>query len=247
MAWDPYKKARESMALAQEYLEKSQVYEKQIPSRTWHVSGRPSTNEYWHRITWTPGMLALSGDIGSMVVEHYSFDSWQSAIGWVRGASFDYFMEKTRIGRSEIDVEATVEGLIEDAERWLADSVDGVNGVAARAEAADLSGFRILDKIAVNFYDLTKPHARKSLIAELRDRLRHGDIGGHEVADAVEDSEDLICTYPDLFRCQLRYTAFKRWAEQVFALELSTGVETAAEIAPEDVQGNMQEEQAPAP
>ena len=66
----------------------------------------------WFRVTWGPGFLVLTGDIGSMVVTHYSaaIELWD-AIHWLHQADCDYLMGKTD-RRQEFDAESTAREIV---------------------------------------------------------------------------------------------------------------------------------------
>lgn len=76
---------------------------------TWRCR-RPGDSHYAYRVTWCPHNLVVTGDIGEIVVTHYSFeDPWQAA-AWINGANFDYFMGKSNVDK-QYDAEETAEGI----------------------------------------------------------------------------------------------------------------------------------------
>lgn len=81
------------------------------PGRSWRM-GKPKTGAYSFRVTWTPGVLIVSGDIGSAVYQVWpSFGTLWSAIDLVSNASFDYLAGKSGV-QKEFDRDETVSSLI---------------------------------------------------------------------------------------------------------------------------------------
>jgi hypothetical protein len=99
---------RKDAAIAKEF-ESHEVQE--VISRTWTFS-RPDSWIMGCKITWTPGLLHLGGDIGELTVTHHHAlrDLW-SGIAWIAGADFEYLMEKTDAER-QFDRDATVAQIV---------------------------------------------------------------------------------------------------------------------------------------
>ncbi len=84
------------------------------PGYSWRM-GKPNTGAYSFRVTWAPGSLTVTGDIGSAVYEVWpSFGTPWSAIDLVSQASFDYLCGKSGV-REEFDRDSTVEHLLQSA------------------------------------------------------------------------------------------------------------------------------------
>ena len=104
-----------------------------------HLFKSPGRQEYWFRVTWLPGQLLLTGDLGCLSVTHYhALPSFEDAVKWMRGACFEYMMEKTGVQRS-YDRDATLaavnEMTREDAD--LAQSIAEYAADFANEEFAD--------------------------------------------------------------------------------------------------------------
>lgn len=81
------------------------------PSRSWRL-GKPGTGFYAFRVTWAPGVLTVSGDVGSAVYEIWpAFQTAAGAASLVAMADFDYLAEKSG-AKKEFDRDATVKDLI---------------------------------------------------------------------------------------------------------------------------------------
>ena len=84
------------------------------PGHSWRM-GRPKTGIYSFRVTWSPGVLVVSGDVGSAVYQLWpSFGTLWGAIDLVDQAGFDYLAGKSGV-REEFDRDATVSSLIKYA------------------------------------------------------------------------------------------------------------------------------------
>lgn len=84
------------------------------PSRSWRLA-KPGTGFYAFRVTWAPGMLAISGDIGTCVYEVWpAFQTVNGAVSLVSEAHFDYLAGKSQT-KQEVDQEATVQHLLQVA------------------------------------------------------------------------------------------------------------------------------------
>lgn len=88
------------------------------PARSWRVR-KPGTGCYAFRITWTPGSIAVSGDIGRAVYELWpSFDTVEGAVKLINQAGFHYLTSKAGF-KDEFDRDETVQSLLESAYRDL--------------------------------------------------------------------------------------------------------------------------------
>lgn len=84
--------------------------------RSWKIK-KPDTWAYSYTVTWTPGHLTISGDIGECAFTHWAAmrDSWEQARDWVRESDIDYLLGKSN-ARREYNYEASVRQLIEIAD-----------------------------------------------------------------------------------------------------------------------------------
>lgn len=84
----------------------------------------PSWNNAFS-LTWTPGALMLTGDVGELSIVHeYGLASFEEGIRWVAAADFDYLMEKTNV-KKVYDPEETYEFLLDEANRPVIDYILG--------------------------------------------------------------------------------------------------------------------------
>lgn len=170
------------------------------PGYSWRFK-RPNSSTYYFRVTWAPGVLVCSGDIGELVVRHYSFDDPWSAAAWVNGANFDYFMEKTP-ERKIFDPEATAEHLIADAYRRMRDMGlrDGVGVV--------MEGIVDFNCTIDDAYDRD---VRKEACRHLKICAECREFDERNAYDICHDGEMILYDYPSS-EYGHRYIAFKKWA-----------------------------------
>lgn len=82
--------------------------------RSWRM-GKPGHGAYAFRVTWGPGVLTISGDVGRAVYEVWpGLATIWDAVEFVERADFDYLCEKSGFTK-EFDRDATVSHLIEMA------------------------------------------------------------------------------------------------------------------------------------
>ncbi len=87
-------------------------------SKSWLMQN-PETQGYWFRVTWCPGSLLLSGDVGEILLTHYhAMPTWEEAVEWVNNACHGYLMQKSNKER-EFDEEETVKQIILMANEYL--------------------------------------------------------------------------------------------------------------------------------
>lgn len=96
------------------------------PGYSW-MFRTPGKTSYWFRVTWAPGIVTVSGDIGDITYRGGSSDLWDT-IEWVAGGDYCYLTGKTK-AKKEFDAKATEEELIrianheaiEVAREWWSD------------------------------------------------------------------------------------------------------------------------------
>lgn len=77
------------------------------------------TSVYAFSLTWTPGALLLSGDVGELTLSHgYSLANFDEGIRWAAEADFDYLMGKSGVEKV-YDPEKTFMQLLHDANEPL--------------------------------------------------------------------------------------------------------------------------------
>jgi len=85
------------------------------PGYSWRV-GRARTGSYAFRVTWAPGVLMVSGDLGHATFSVWpSFDNPWRAAKFVLGCDFDYLMGKSNLKR-EFDRDRTVRAVLRCAD-----------------------------------------------------------------------------------------------------------------------------------
>lgn len=170
---------------------------------TWRCA-RPGTFTYGFRVTWAPGALMISGDIGDLIVRHYSFSDPWAAAAWVNGAEWDYFMEKAA-AEKEYERDETAEFIVERAYQQMR---DGWRGGLDMME-------RIVDRFGLTFAigDHNTVAGRKYACREM---LASG-VDEHVAYDITDDPESLICRYPHRYR--VMYEAARWWAAAMWESE----------------------------
>lgn len=169
---------------------------------TWRCN-RPGTGTYGFRITFAPYSLMISGDIGDLIVNHYSFTDPWAAAAWVNGANWDYFMEKAAASK-EYDRDATAELIVEQAYRQMR---DGWRGGMATME-------RLVDQFGASWEgDHETPAGRKYACREMLGR----GVDADDAYTITEDSESLLHRYPE--RHRICYEAARWWATRMWETE----------------------------
>lgn len=94
---------------------------KEPPSKSWRVGPPDGSSVYAFTVTWTPGVLALAGDLGELTLIHYNaMPTWQQAVQWADGAGVDYLLEKSN-AKHEFDREGSITSLIhiaDEDQKW---------------------------------------------------------------------------------------------------------------------------------
>jgi hypothetical protein len=79
---------------------------------------------YSFTLTWAPGVLTVSGDIGEIVITHGDLMSFDEGIKWAAASDYDYLMGKSNL-KKEYDPDKTFKSLVEDANRELISYIQG--------------------------------------------------------------------------------------------------------------------------
>lgn len=172
---------------------------------TWSCR-KPGDSAYAYRVTWCPYNLIVTGDIGEIVITHYSFTDPWAAAAWINGADFDYCMSKSNVQKT-YSPEATVQGIIEDI--YAARREDDWSNERAR---------RLLDAVADLgcIYSVEVEHTpawRKSILRQLRDV----SLPEHEAYEITGDAEAISYRYPE--RAHWHHEALRLWAEWMWVNE----------------------------
>lgn len=164
------------------------------PSRSWRL-GKPGTSCYAFRITWAPGTLAVSGDVGSAVYEVWpAFNTLDGAIDLVSSAGFDYLAAKSG-AKKEFDRDETVAHLIRNA---YADLRNGYRDSFFKHVCDEYGG------------DPDDRMDRKEAVREFRD---DADLTAERIYSITGDFEAPIYTMPSDARWA--FEAVKLWAKMV--------------------------------
>ena len=103
----------EHIARASEWIARHEMRDR--PSRSFWFSEPEKGSIYAFALTWTPGTMILSGDLGELVLTHYqAMPTLDSAVAWAAHADADYLLGKSN-RKQVINREATIEGIIEGA------------------------------------------------------------------------------------------------------------------------------------
>ena len=82
-------------------------------------------SNYAFSVTWTPGSLAIAGDLGTFNVTHYqAMRTLESTLEWLDGIEFTYLMEKSS-AKQEFSVEATLDYIVKAANEAAIEMLDG--------------------------------------------------------------------------------------------------------------------------
>lgn len=146
------------------------------------------TGTYAYTLTWTPGQLVLTGDIGELTLTHYhAMDTFENMLAWAKGSDFDYLLGKSD-KRRKFDADKTARQIwgdvieplwdhwlgnartYQDPYRWERRLSGGING--------ELRGWRkctVGDTVEFDYED---------------EEQKQGDRPGHETALEFERGHD---------------------------------------------------------
>lgn len=105
-----------------------------VPQKTTESLRVSRSSAYSFEITWRPGHILLTGDLGELtLVQKFAMPTFKEALEWVVKADFDYLMGKTCV-KKEYDPEATYEYLIQTANREAVDHLLGHSDWSAKEQ-----------------------------------------------------------------------------------------------------------------
>lgn len=85
------------------------------PSRSFRFFEPGKGSIYAYCLTWAPGSMTLSGDLGEMVLIHYqAMPTFEEAVNWAATGDLDYLLSKSN-RRKVVHRERTIQGVIEAA------------------------------------------------------------------------------------------------------------------------------------
>lgn len=134
---------------------------KEPESKSWLIR-KPVEQQYWFKVTWTPGAIHIMGDVGELTVVHYqAMKTWREAVEWMDGTCFEYVMGKTNV-KKEFDIEETTKFIIERADDDLESYSDNDLWVKVAAYIGwnfdpDNSD-KLKEYLAANQHELFQPH-----------------------------------------------------------------------------------------
>jgi hypothetical protein len=90
---------------------------KYVPQKTKESSLVSRSSFYSFEITWRPGHIILTGDLGELtLVQKFAMPTFKEAMEWVVDADYEYLMSKTGVKKT-YDADATYKYLIHSANR----------------------------------------------------------------------------------------------------------------------------------
>lgn len=105
----------------QEYASHQMSGGKCVSKRFRRADGR---SHYHFNITWVPGTVSLSGDVGELSLVHYAaLKDFRAGMEWIAGGAYDYLMGKAAGRHREYDREGTVDFLVELANGEIIDAI----------------------------------------------------------------------------------------------------------------------------
>lgn len=88
---------------------------------------------YAFNLTWVPGTVSLSGDVGEISIVHYhALRTFREGMDWLANADYDYLMGKASPREEVFDFDQTVRTILEIANSELRDAL-----LARRSEVRD--------------------------------------------------------------------------------------------------------------
>lgn len=79
---------------------------------------------YAFTVTWVPGTVSLSGDLGELSIVHYhALRTFRDGMEWMAGADYDYLMGKASPRDEVFDQEGSVRFVVEMANSYLRDAL----------------------------------------------------------------------------------------------------------------------------
>lgn len=158
--------------------------------------GKPNTTNYGFFVTWRPGTLALSGDLGNITATHYqALMTLESTIEWMADAEFYYFMEKTGVDRV-YDLGATVQDF-----KDFADEDAGWE----RARGDQSLWQRLMVHCSVTTHD--------DCLKRLKEATEHHYQAAMLAQDMEIDDYTGATKYAD--QCRWQWLALRHWAKEM--------------------------------
>lgn len=161
--------------------------------RSWRVQ-KPGTWIYGFDVTWFPGCIFLSGDLGELTLAyHQAMHTFDDTVPWIAGSHCDYLLEKSS-AKQEYDPERTIRALLDLAEEYMRDW-------------DDQQFWEACSKLAYCSCDDTPEGIKQYL---LKNALNFSE---QDIYEATGGSELLYYSWPQRSKNQI--AALQRWAELV--------------------------------
>lgn len=158
-------------------------------SSSWLVRD-PAKGYYWFRVTWIPGVLLLSGDIGELVLTHsQALKDLDYGIRWLAGSNCIYLLQKSSC-KQEFNYQATIESLVRYAKETGEDT--------QWEQLYELAG--------------CDSHVARDNVHEALQHME-SEVFEHDIYEATQDAECLVYLYPEHAKFQIQALQF--WAKAV--------------------------------
>lgn len=97
------------------YFEEHALYPSDSKTFLFSASGGARTHR-WFNLTWAPGTLTLTGDVGEMTITHYNaLAEFEEGIAWAANSDYDYLLGKAGVTPDVLHHERTIDYLLETA------------------------------------------------------------------------------------------------------------------------------------
>lgn len=183
------------------------------PGMSWRLA-RLGTGTYSFRITWTPGAVTVTGDLGSTTYEAWpSFSTLWGAVELISSAHYDYLFGKSG-AKTVFDPEATVQHAVEFADSYMRDFGDFQ--FWERIVAACLFGSFYRHPVTGERTWLENPRSGAVQMRALAE-LRREDLTPDRIYDILGDPE--MISYAPTPETRWHYEAVTLWARTMLMQE----------------------------
>jgi hypothetical protein len=111
-----------------------------VPLKRKEITRFSPSSTFAFTLTWAPGVLSLSGDVGELSIVHYStLDTFEDGIRWTLKADYDYLMGKSGV-QKVYDPQATYESILKDANRNVITALMGEHVFNRKLQRYVMSG-----------------------------------------------------------------------------------------------------------
>jgi hypothetical protein len=166
------------------------------PSKSWMVRGKDIHNHFV--VTWTPGSVFVSGDLGGSAYGCHGFATLEETLAIISHGDFEYLTSKST-HELKYNAYATAKSIVRNAYDQFR---QGDPSIMERI--VDLVGDRI-----------DCPDARKEACRSLLTNARADDLSEDEAYELVNDSEELCRKYG--IDANWHFQALQEWARQMRA------------------------------